>query len=79
VRGSVIGFASLCGAAGILVTSLSGGYIYDHWMISGPIILTGIANLAVFAFAALVWLKDGRPVRFEPREARSAELLEPGK
>jgi MFS family permease len=78
VRGSVIGFASLCGAAGILVTSLAGGYIYDHWMISGPIILTGIANLAVFAFALLVWLGDGRPVRFDPGEARSAELLEPG-
>ena len=79
VRGSVIGFASLCGAAGILVTSLSGGYIYDHWMISGPIILTGIANLGVFVFAALVWLKDGRPLRFDPREARSSEVLEPGK
>lgn len=77
VRGSVIGFASLCGAAGILVTSLAGGYIYDHWMISGPIILTGIANLVVCIFAVVVWLKDGRPVRFHPGEARSAEVLDP--
>jgi MFS family permease len=75
VRGSVIGFASLCGAAGILATSFAGGYIYDHWMISGPVILTGIANLAVFAFALAVWLKDGRPVRFDPGEARSSEVV----
>lgn len=78
VRGSVIGFASLCGAAGILATSLAGGYIYDHWMISGPVILTGIANLAVFGFALAVWLKDGRPVRFDPGEARSSEVLDFG-
>jgi len=78
VRGSVIGFASLCGAAGILATSFAGGYIYDHWMISGPVILTGLANLAVFAFALKVWLKDGRPVRFDPSEARSAEVLDFG-
>lgn len=78
VRGSVIGFASLCGAVGILVTSLAGGYIYDHWMISGPIVLTGIANLAVFGLALTVWLKDGRPVRFDPREARSTQVLDLG-
>jgi len=75
VRGSVIGFAGICGAAGILVTSFVGGYLFDHWMISGPIILTGLANLAIFAGALYVWLKDGRPVRFDPREARSAETL----
>jgi MFS family permease len=78
VRGSVIGFASLCGAAGILATSLAGGYIYDHWMISGPIILTGLANLAVFGFALLVWVRDGRPLSFDPGEARSSEVLDPG-
>lgn len=75
VRGSVIGFAGICGAAGILVTSFAGGYLFDHWMISGPIILTGLANLAIFAGALYVWLKDGRPVRFDPREARSAEAV----
>lgn len=75
VRGSVIGFASLCGAAGILVTSLAGGYVYDHWMISGPVVLTGVANLAIFVFALTVWFRDGRPVRFDPSEARSTEIL----
>ena len=51
VRGSVIGLAGLCGSIGILVTSLAGGYLFDHWRISGPIILVGLANLAAFIFA----------------------------
>ena len=78
VRGSVIGFASLCGAMGILITSLAGGYIYDHWMISGPVVLTGIANLGIFALALMVWLKDGAPLRFDPKEARSGPALDFG-
>jgi MFS family permease len=77
VRGSVIGFAGLCGAVGILATSLAGGYVYK-WMISGPIVLTGIANLAVFTLAVSIWIKDGKPLRFEPHKARSAELLDFG-
>lgn len=78
VRGSVISFAGLCGAVGILVTSFVGGYLFDHWMISGPVVFTGIANLAVLAFALRVWLKDGQPVRFDPAEARSGQALDFG-
>jgi MFS family permease len=73
VRGSVIGFAGLCGAAGILFTSLAGGYLFDHWMISGPIILTGVANLLIAVGAFVVWNRDGRPIRFDPGEAKSLE------
>ena len=73
VRGSVIGFAGLCGAAGILFTSLAGGYLFDHWMISGPIILTGVANLLIGIGAFAVWNRDGRPLRFDPGEAKSLE------
>ncbi len=73
VRGSVIGFAGLCGAAGILFTSLAGGYLFDHWMISGPIILTGVANLLIGIGAFVVWNRAGRPIRFDPAEAKSLE------
>ncbi|MCL4790642.1 MAG: MFS transporter [Gammaproteobacteria bacterium] len=73
VRGSVIGFAGLCGAAGILFTSFAGGYLFDHWMISGPIILTGVANLLIGIGAFVIWNRDGRPVRFDPAEAKSLE------
>lgn len=78
VRGSVISFAGLCGAVGILVTSFLGGFLFDHWMISGPVVFTGIANLAVLALAIRVWLRDGRPVRFDPSEARSGQALDFG-
>lgn len=72
VRGSVIGFASLAGAVGILVTSLAGGQIYDKVSISGPVVLTGMVNLLVCGLALVVWVRDGKPVRFDPREARSS-------
>jgi len=75
VRGSVIGLAGFCGSVGILVTSLAGGYLFDYWKISGPIILVGIANLVAFVFALIVWLRSGRPVRFDPSEARSSSML----
>jgi MFS family permease len=75
VRGSVIGLAGFCGSLGILITSLAGGYLFDYWRISGPIILVGAANLAAFVFALVVWLRSGRPVAFDPAEARSATVI----
>ena len=63
----------MCGSLGILVTSVAGGFLFDHWRISGPIILVGAANLLAFFFALQVWLQDGRPMKFDPREARSAD------
>jgi MFS family permease len=75
VRGSVIGLAGLCGALGILATSFIGGYLFDHVAISAPIVLTGIANLLVFGGALLVWLRNGRPIHYDPAEARSTEPL----
>ncbi len=75
VRGSVIGLAGLCGSVGILTTSLAGGYLFDYWHISGPIILVGLANFAIGAVALRVWLAEGRPLRFDPAEAKSADLL----
>lgn len=75
VRGSVIGLAGFCGSLGILITSLAGGYLFDYWRISGPIILVGLANLAAFFFALMVWLRSGRPVKFDPAEARSSSMI----
>jgi MFS family permease len=77
VRGSVIGMAGLCGSIGILVTSFAGGYLFDHWRISGPIILVGLANLVAFVHAFLVWLRSGRPTRIDPAEIRSSSILGP--
>lgn len=76
LRGSVIGLAGLCGSLGILSTSLAGGYLFDYWRISGPILLVGAANFAVGLLALRVWLRDGRPLRFDPREARAGSALD---
>jgi len=77
-RGPVIGLAGFCGSLGILTTSLLGGYLFDHWRISGPIILVGLANFAVALLALRIWLHDGRPLRFDPAEARSGSVIHVG-
>jgi MFS family permease len=69
-RGAVIGLAAFCGAVGILTTSVAGGFLYDHWRISGPVLFVGLANLAVFAYGLCLWFADGRPLRFSAAEAR---------
>jgi MFS family permease len=63
-RGAVVGLAAFCGAVGILTTSVVGGFLYDHWRISGPVIFVGLVNLAVFAYGLSIWLAEGRPVRY---------------
>lgn len=68
-RGAVIGLAGFCGAIGILTTSVAGGFLYDHWRISGPVLFVGFANLAVFAYGVVLWFADGRPWRYDAREA----------
>jgi MFS family permease len=74
-RGAVIGLAGFCGSVGILTTSLIGGYLFDYWDISGPIILVGVANLLIAGLALRVWLRQGRPMRVDPAEARSSEMI----
>lgn len=69
-RGAVIGMAGFCGAVGILTTSVAGGFLYDHWRISGPVLFVGLANLAVFSYGVRLWIADGRPVRYDPTGAK---------
>ncbi|GMG86303.1 MFS transporter [Biformimicrobium ophioploci] len=47
-RGAVIGFFTLSGAVGILVASVVGGYLFDHWRPSGPFVFfAGVAVLVM--------------------------------
>ncbi|MEC9375044.1 MAG: MFS transporter [Pseudomonadota bacterium] len=46
-RGSVIGAFGFCGAAGIMIASAIGGWLFDTWLRSGPFILVGSANLFI--------------------------------
>lgn len=73
-RGAVIGLAGFCGSVGILTTSLAGGYLFDYWHISAPIILVGFANFAIGLLALKVWLAEGRPLRYDPAEAKSSSF-----
>ena len=64
IRGSVIGIFNLTGAIGILVASLVGGYLFDHWRQAGPFIFFGLVALTVLVWALIVRTKvrpPGRP------------------
>lgn len=50
LRGSIVGLFTLCGAVGILVASIVGGYLFDHWMKTGPFVFFGAISALV-----LVW------------------------
>ncbi len=50
LRGSVVGVFTLTGAVGILVASVVGGYLFDHWMKAGPFVFFGLISALV-----LVW------------------------
>ena len=53
IRGSVIGFFGLCGAAAQILLGFVGGQLFDKWTEAGPFVLVGLFNLAL-AFAALI-------------------------
>ena len=54
VRGTVIGFYTVCSGLGAAVILKIGGYVYDSWLLTGPFILTSAANAAVLVFAVLL-------------------------
>lgn len=53
-RGAVIGIFNLMGAVGILVSSLIGGYLFDHWDYSGPFVFIGCCALLVVLWGLMV-------------------------
>lgn len=63
IRGSVIGTFSLCGAIGILFASKAGGWLFDHWMATGPFVLFGLVAGLVFIWSLIV-----KPTVFPFRE-----------
>jgi MFS family permease len=53
-RGSVIGAFGLCGAAGIMIATGVGGWLFDAWMRAGPFLFVGAANLVILVLCVLV-------------------------
>ncbi len=51
LRGSVVGLFTLSGAVGILIASIVGGYLFDHWLKTGPFVFFGFISALVFVWA----------------------------
>jgi len=54
VRGSVMGFYGFCGALGIMLASLLGGWLFDNWIFQGPFVLTAVLSALVAVWGLLV-------------------------
>ncbi len=54
LRGSVVGVFTLTGAIGILIASVVGGYLFDHWLKSGPFVFFGLISFAVLLWALVL-------------------------
>lgn len=48
-RGAIIGTFNLSGAVGILVASVAGGWLFDHWREPGPFVAFGVLALVMMA------------------------------
>jgi predicted MFS family arabinose efflux permease len=53
-----VGVFTLTGAIGILIASVVGGYLFDHWLKSGPFVFFGIISFAVLIWALLLRRSD---------------------
>ena len=53
-RGAIIGTFNLTGAVGILVASVAGGWLFDHWREPGPFVAYGLLAFCVAAAAVIL-------------------------
>jgi MFS family permease len=54
VRGSVMGFYGFCGALGIMLAFLLGGWLFDNWTYQGPFVLAAVLSGVVCAWGLAV-------------------------
>ncbi|MEH6580321.1 MAG: MFS transporter [Halioglobus sp.] len=57
LRGSVVGVFTLTGAVGILIASVVGGVLFDHWLKTGPFVFFGMISGLVMIWAVLLRLR----------------------
>lgn len=60
-RGAIIGTFNLSGAVGILVASVAGGWLFDHWREPGPFVVFGVLALLMMAAAVRLGGREARP------------------
>ena len=61
-RGAVLGTFGLCGAAGIMLATGVGGWLFDTWMHAGPFVVVGFANAVIILLALVVRTQAREPV-----------------
>ena len=57
-RGAVLGTFGLCGAAGIMLATGVGGWLFDAWMHAGPFVVVGFANVVIVLLALVVRMQS---------------------
>ncbi len=62
-RGAIVGVFGQLGGLGILVTSLSGGYLFDGVGRTAPFFMMGLLNLVLMVAALLVYFSKHRDVK----------------
>lgn len=60
-RGAVLGMWSWCGALGILIVALVGGYLFDNVSQVGPFLFVCSANLALLIWALMLIARGKKP------------------
>ena len=53
-RGAVLGMWSWCGALGILIVALVGGYLFDNVSQVGPFLFVAAANVALLIWSLVI-------------------------
>ncbi len=59
IRGSVVGFYSLCGTFGIMVLTYTSGILFDTFSPSAPFLFMGVVNILVVLIALWVRFRFG--------------------
>lgn len=60
-RGAIIGTFNLTGAIGILVASVAGGWLFDHWREPGPFVAFGALALVMMVAALMLARREATP------------------
>lgn len=60
IRGTIIGFFTVCSGLGAAVILKLSGYVFDSWLLTGPFVLTSAVNAIVLVFAVLLGPSIGR-------------------
>ncbi|MCY3939974.1 MAG: MFS transporter [Gammaproteobacteria bacterium] len=60
IRGTIIGFFTVCSGLGAAVILKLSGYVFDSWLLTGPFVLTSAVNAVVLVFALLLGPAIGR-------------------